>query len=120
MSAELLRPQDGAGADDGVGHFGRDAADRRQRRVGAQRHFDHADATGDERFGQRHGSVGVIDDDHGDQWAEGEDFLDLHSGISVIPSIFRQEAENAGAGVSRAHMRAEAGEQLAPKPGVMM
>ena len=60
---------DGAGADDGVGHLGDHGLDAFQRGGGAQRHLQHAHATGDQGARQRHGVLDAVEHDHGDHGA---------------------------------------------------
>ncbi|MOA48425.1 hypothetical protein D3C78_1711650 [compost metagenome] len=72
---QLLRVDDGTGADDGIRHFFGNSTDRVHGAGGAQGDFQYPDATGHQGFRQRDRVFQFVDDDHRDYRAGHQDLL---------------------------------------------
>ena len=72
-AVQTLAAGDGAGADDHIGHLGRDGADGLLGCGGAEGDLGRVEAAGHEGLGQRHGLAGVVngDDRHDADFGQG-------------------------------------------------
>ena len=81
-SGKVLGAGDRADADDRVFHLAADPRDGIQRRRGAQRHLEDADAALDQRAGQRHRIFRLVNDDDRDHRPQVQQLPDGHGIVS--------------------------------------